>query len=539
MHFYGELKDALAVIEKPLMSAMRKVGELFGAGKMFLPQVVKSARVMKRAVAALEPYMPKGAEAAGPKVVLATVKGDVHDIGKNIVAVVLSCNGFRVEDLGVMVEPERIVEAARGAAVVGLSGLITPSLDEMARVVQMLEREGLRVPVMVGGATTSDLHAAVKLAPLYSGTVVRVEDAGLSAGVCSSLTSAESKRLFAAEVAAKYGKIRAEFERESAERAEKRKLLPYTEAVSKRFKCAFAGVEKMPELGAGTVPVDFKTLDMPWHMYLRTWNVGGAKLPADGGRADGLEGFFRDTFDMLGRVGEIARPKIRYALYAAESEGDDIALFDGDGRRVETLRLMRSQAPDSRGNCLCLSDYVPPAGSGARSFVGIYIATVGREAEDFCCSLKEAGDDYAYMTARTICDMAAEALSSRAQSEIFSPVFERAFPAHGGGCGCPACAAASSLRQIGVRPAVGYPSYPDHSEKAKFKRLLDSAETIGVDFTENFMMTPVSSVCAVWIPNPSAKYFTAEIGMDQLGEYARRKGCDPEKIRKYLSIKPR
>lgn len=185
---------------------------------MFLPQVVKSARVMKRAVAALEPYMPKGAEAAGPKVVLATVKGDVHDIGKNIVAVVLSCNGFRVEDLGVMVEPERIVEAARGAAVVGLSGLITPSLDEMARVVQMLEREGLRVPVMVGGATTSDLHAAVKLAPLYSGTVVRVEDAGLSAGVCSSLTSAESKRFFEAEVAAKYGKIRAEFERESAER---------------------------------------------------------------------------------------------------------------------------------------------------------------------------------------------------------------------------------------------------------------------------------------------------------------------------------
>lgn len=539
MHFYGELKDALAVIEKPLMSAMRKVGELFGAGKMFLPQVVKSARVMKRAVAALEPYMPKGAEAAGPKVVLATVKGDVHDIGKNIVAVVLSCNGFRVEDLGVMVEPERIIEAARGAAVVGLSGLITPSLDEMARVVQMLEREGLRVPIMVGGATTSDLHAAVKLAPLYSGTVVRVEDAGLSAGVCSSLTSAESKRLFAAEVAAKYGKIRAEFERESAERAEKRKLLPYPEAVSKRFKCAFAGVEKMPELGAGTVPVDFKTLDMPWHMYLRTWNVGGAKLPADGGRADGLEGFFRDTFDMLGRVGEIARPKIRYALYAAESEGDDIALFDGDGRRVETLRLMRSQAPDSRGNCLCLSDYVPPAGSGARSFVGIYIATVGREAEDFCRSLKEAGDDYAYMTARTICDMAAEALSSRAQSDIFSPVFDRAFPAHGGGCGCPACAAASSRRQIGVRPAVGYPSYPDHSEKAKFKRLLDSAETIGVDFTENFMMTPVSSVCAVWIPNPSAKYFTAEIGMDQLEEYARRKGCDPEKIRKYLSIKPR
>ena len=210
MHFYGELGNPLEVIEKPLMSAMRKVGELFGEGKMFLPQVVKSARVMKRAVAVLEPYMPKGAAASGPKVVVATVKGDVHDIGKNIVSVVLSCNGFRVEDLGVMVEPERIVEAARGADIVGLSGLITPSLDEMARVVQMLEREGLKVPVMVGGATTSDLHAAVKLAPLYSGTVVRVEDAGLSAGVCASLTSASTKKLFEAEVSARYGKIRAE-----------------------------------------------------------------------------------------------------------------------------------------------------------------------------------------------------------------------------------------------------------------------------------------------------------------------------------------
>ncbi len=538
MHFYGELKDALAVIEKPLMSAMRRVGELFGEGKMFLPQVVKSARVMKRAVAALDPYMPRGAAAAGPKVVLATVKGDVHDIGKNIVSVVLSCNGFRVEDLGVMVEPERIVEAARDAAIVGLSGLITPSLDEMARAVQMLEREGLRVPVMVGGAATSDLHAAVKLAPLYSGTVVRVEDAGLSAGVCASLASAASKRLFGAEVAARYGKIRAEFERDSAERAKKGRLLPYAEAVSKGLKCVFADVERMPELGAWTVSADFKTLEMPWHMYLRTWNVGGAKLPGDGGKSDGLEGFFKDTFDMLGRIGEIARPKIRYAVYAAESEGDDVALFDGSGR-VETLRFMRSQMPDSRGNCLCLSDYFPPAGSGGRSFIGMYVATVGRETEDFCRRLGDSGDSYAYMTARTICDMAAEALSSRAQSELFSPIFEAAFPSHGGGCGCPACAAAAPRNRAGIRPAVGYPSYPDHSEKAKFGRLLGSVETVGVGFTENFMMTPVSSVCAVWIPNPAAKYFTAEIGFDQLGEYARRKGVDPEKILKYLSIKPR
>lgn len=538
LHFYGEIKNPLEVIEKSLMSGMRKVGELFGAGKMFLPQVVKSARVMKRAVAALEPFMPKGAAASGPKIVIATVKGDVHDIGKNIVSVVLSCNGFRVVDLGVMVEPERIVEAARDAAVIGLSGLITPSLDEMARVVQMLERAGIKVPVMVGGATTSDLHAAVKLAPIYSGTVVRVEDAGLSAGVCSSLTSPTAKKLYKAEIAAKYGQIRADFERKNVESA-KVKILPYAEAVANKFKCEYADIETLPESGAKTLCVDFAKLELPWYMYLRTWRVGGVKIPADAGKSNGLEGFFKDTFNMLEKLKKIARPQIRYAFYKAASVGDDIELYE-NGTVVETLRFMRSQVANARGECLCLSDYVAPKDSAKNAFVGLYMATVGREAEAFCAELRNSGDDYAYVTARTICDMAAEALSIYAEDFIFAPMLAQIAADHALACHCQACEAApKNAKSRGVRAAVGYPSYPDHSEKAKFKKLLDSADSIGVDLTESFMMTPVSSVCAVWIPNPAAKYFNAEIGDDQLEAYAKRKNQSPAEAAKFLSVKPR
>ena len=538
LHFYGELKNPLDVIEKPLMSAMRRVGELFGEGKMFLPQVVKSARVMKRAVAALDPFMSKDAASSGPKVVMATVKGDVHDIGKNIVCTVLACNGFRVEDLGVMVEPEKIVEAARDAAVVGLSGLITPSLDEMARVLEMLEREGLKVPVMLGGATTSDLHTAVKLAPLYSGTVVRVEDAGVSAGVCSSLTSSSAK-LFEAEVAAKYGKIRAEFE--AKKRAESAvKLLPYADAIAKSAKCDFADLPPLPESDSETLEVPFAELEMPWYMYLRVWNLSGAKLPGDGGKSNGLEGFFADTFDMLEKIGKIARPKIVYGIYNARSTGEDIELESGGGV-LETLRFMRSQTPDSRGECLSLADFLPPKQSGKNGFVGLYIATVGREAEDFCLSLKAEGDDYGYVMARAICDMSAEALSEYAGRKIFAPVFAKVAEHHGADCHCPACehAARAASKNVGVRAAVGYGSYPDHSEKAKFARLLGARESVGVELTENYMMTPVSSVCAIWIPNPSAKYFTAEIGFDQLETYAARTGKSVDETLKYLSVKPR
>ena len=506
LEFLEELKTPLRVIEKPLMDSMKKVGELFGAGKMFLPQVVKSARVMKRAVAALEPFMESSATGSAPKVVLATVKGDVHDIGKNIVSVVLGCNGFRVEDLGVMVQPEAIVEAARDAAVIGLSGLITPSLDEMANTISALERAGIRVPVLVGGATTSDLHTAVKLAPLYSGTVVRVEDAGASAGVCADFTMGGKAEAFALSIAAAQQALRDKYEAEHANPPAHKKLLPLAEARSKKAVCDFSHVEKPPFTGVRTIGVPVSELkpDIPWNMYFRTWGVKDKAATED---------FCRDTLAMLERLAEVAKPKIRVGFFEAKPDGDDIALFE-NGTRIETLSLVRSQVENSRGECLCLADYVASEGD----YVAPFAATVGSEAEAFAKSFKDAGDDYSYMIAQTLCDALAEALSTYAQRAVFSD---------------------SPKERAGVRAAAGYASYPDHSEKAKFEKLLSLEESAGIKLTDNFMMTPKSSVAALWIANPSAKYFSAEIGQDQVRDYAERGGRAVEDVEKYMSVRAR
>ena len=507
--FLEELGEPLKVIEHPLMNSMRKVGELFGAGKMFLPQVVKSARVMKKAVAVLEPHMKASAANGGPKILLATVKGDVHDIGKNIVAVVLGCNGFNVTDLGVMVPPEKIAEAARNADVVGLSGLITPSLDEMANVIEVFEREGIRVPLMVGGATTSDLHTAVKLAPLYSGTVVRVEDASLSAGVCANFTMGSRRRAFELETAARQQKMREEYLAKNPDGASGGKILPLAEARAKRVSARHI-VESPPFFGAKTFDVPLEALEeiFPWAMYFNAWGVKGSA------RGDkNLEAFCADTLAMFERLKKVARPKIRAGIFRASRDGDDVKLFDGE-KHVETLRFARSQVPDSKGECACLSDYVE-----SEDFVGIYAATAGAEAENFADSFKAAGDEYSRMTVLTLCDSIAEALSSYSQKNIFSENSPR--------------------ERRGVRAAVGYPSYPDHSEKAKFEKLLNLRETLGITLTENFMMSPKSSVAAVWIANPSAKYFSPEIAEDQIADYAARTGRAVSDVRKYFSVKPK
>ncbi len=536
MHYYGELGEPLKVIEGPLMKAMKHVGELFGAGKMFLPQVVKSARVMKRAVATLEPYMSADASREGPKIVLATVKGDVHDIGKNIVAVVLGCNGFNVVDLGVMVPAEKIVEAAKDAAVVGLSGLITPSLDEMYTVLAAFEREGITVPVMVGGATTSDIHTAVKLAPVYSGTVVRVEDASLSAGVCSDLSNASRRRVYELEVAAKQEAMRNEYNSKNADGAES-KILPIEEARAKKFVGAFAESvrARMPFEGAKTFEVPLENLIdiLPWHMYFRAWNIGGAgsKRLEDLGRTEGLEDFFKDTLAILEKLKSVAKPKIRVRFFEANSDGDDIKLY---GAPEERLSLMRSQTPNSKGECLCVADYVAPESAGYRDVVAAFAATAGTEAEEFAMSFKDSGDNYSYMIVRSLSDMIAESLSTYSQNEIFSAAASHAKSA----CGCPACAAAAKSRQFGIRPAVGYPMYPDHTEKAKFEKLLQMCESAGIALTESYMMNPPSSICALWVGNPHAKYFNVSVASDQIKDYAKRNSRDIAAVERFLSIKP-
>ena len=511
LDFLSELKSPLKVIEKPLMASMKKVGELFGAGKMFLPQVVKSARVMKRAVSVLEPFMESAASGNGPKVVLATVKGDVHDIGKNIVSVVLGCNGFDVSDLGVMVQPETIVEAARNADVLGLSGLITPSLDEMANVLTALERAGIKIPVMVGGATTSDLHTAVKLAPLYSGTVVRVEDASLSAGVCADFTMGSRRRAFELEIAAFQQSLRDKYESEHTAKTASKKTLALSEARAKRAVSDFSHVSQPPFFGVKTFDVSIAEVEseIAWNLFFKVWGVKKSESKK-------VAEFCADALSMLEKLKSAAKPKIRAGFFQANSDGDDVALFE-NGRKIETLSFMRSQVENSRGECLCLSDWVAPLSSNVRDSVGLYAATAGAEAESFAQSFKASGDDYSYMLAQTLCDAVAEGLSTYAQKSIFS----------GGGA-----------MRAGVRAAVGYPSYPDHSEKAKFEKLLSLKDSIGLSLTDNYMMTPKSSVMAVWIANPSAKYFSAQIGDDQLEEYAARKNRPVGEIEKFISVKP-
>ena len=543
MHFYEVLKDPLKVIEKPLMGAMGRVGELFGEGKMFLPQVVKSARVMKAAVAALQPYIEANLSAKkGAKVVLATVKGDVHDIGKNIVGVVLACNGFDVEDLGVMVDSEDILKAARNASVVGLSGLITPSLDEMARVLQAFERAGLRVPVMVGGATTSDLHTAVKLAPLYSGTVVRVGDASLSAGVCAKLASKESLEVFSLETSAKQAAMRSEFERQNSDGSDCASgLLPISEARKNAFKCDWSESKRARPgfFGEKTFELPLSQIEdfLPWQMFFKTWSISstGSKVLSDLGKVEGLDCFFKDVLGVLTVLRHSIFPKIRVGIYEANSDGDDIVVRNGSGGEVR-LAFVRSQLPNSHGKCLCLSDFVAPKSAGFPDVVGLFAATAGVELDNIAQNYKNQGDDYRSMIVKTLGDSIAEALSQYAQEKIFTPMMPSAgasMPSVGVSAAytgaCHACG--------GIRPAVGYPSYPDHSEKAKFESLLHMKDSIDIELTQSYMMVPASSVSAVWIANPQARYFTPVVCRDQIEDYANRTHKDLREVLRYIKIK--
>ena len=527
LHYYRELGSAIAVIEKPLMGAMSKVGELFGEGKMFLPQVVKSARVMKRAVAALTPYMAASGERKGAKIVIATVKGDVHDIGKNIVRVVLSCNGYNVVDLGVMVEPEAILEAAKDADLVGLSGLITPSLDEMANVLRLFEREGLRVPVLVGGATTSRLHTAVKLAPEYSGIVERVGDASLMSGVCASLLGG-SKKSRMLEILAEQQKLRDDFSARQNSAAA-RKILPFEEAQKRAHRHILSRRREPPFEGAKTIDVPAEELErlMPWHIFFRTWGVKGKSLN-DSSDSPEMREFFADAAEAFELLKKTARPKIRAGIFAARSDGESIAVYCG-GAEVERLFFVRDQQPDENGECLSAADFVAAMDSPEEDFIGAYFATMGSEADALAARFAAEGDDYRAMLVRALSDCAAEALSEFARREVFKM-------RHASGCGCPSCGGGGQSPNAGICVACGYPMFPDHSQKAKLERLLSAKSEIGVELTSSFMMRPASSVAAVWIANPEAKYLTPKVSRGQIEAVARLSGVPAENLEKYISI---
>jgi 5-methyltetrahydrofolate--homocysteine methyltransferase len=538
------LDHPLSVIEGPLMRGMNIVGDLFGAGKMFLPQVVKSARVMKKAVAHLIPYLEAekargGGTTRHPRILLATVKGDVHDIGKNIVGVVLQCNNFEVIDLGVMVPAARILEAAREQQVdlVGLSGLITPSLDEMAFVAGELERNGFRTPLLIGGATTSRVHTAVRIAPRYSAPVVHVLDASRAVGVAAALTSPDQVGRYAGEVRREYEAIR--LEREG--RAREERLLSWDDARKRRVAIAWNGTPPPVPFTRGVqsfrdYPLEELVERIDWTPFFQSWELRGhyPDLLTDPEVGPAASALFRDARRLLERI---VREKLLTAhgvvgFFPGNSVGEDIELYTGPDRRttlavVHTLRQQMVKSGD-RPN-LALADFVAPLETGLPDHLGMFAVTTGHGVAELVERFEHAHDDYSAILVKALADRLAEAfaerLHERVRKEFWGYARDESLPND----------ALIREQYQGIRPAPGYPACPDHTEKATIFRLLDAPGQAGITLTENFAMSPASSVAGYYFWHPEARYFgVGRIGRDQVADYARRKGMDLAAVQRWL-----
>jgi 5-methyltetrahydrofolate--homocysteine methyltransferase len=535
----------IEVIEGPLMDGMNVVGDLFGAGKMFLPQVVKSARVMKQAVAHLVPYIEaekaKSGEAgrAKGKLVLATVKGDVHDIGKNIVAVVLQCNNYEVVNLGVMVPAETILETARkeNADVIGLSGLITPSLEEMTHVAREMERARLKLPLLIGGATTSRAHTAVKIAPNYSGPVVYVVDASRSVPAVQSLLSANADA-YVAEVRADYEKVRAQHR----EKKGPGPLHPIARARELGHKTDWAAyVPPVPAKPGLTVLRRYPLAELAdyidWGPFFQAWELYGPypKILDDPKVGETARKVFAEGRETLSRVvrENLLEANGVFALYpAAQVNGDDIEIYSDAERRqvLMTWRNLRQQnhKPQGRAN-LCLADFVAPRASGVRDWVGAFaVSTGGIEAR--IAELEKKGDDYNAIMLKVLADRLAEAFAERLHERVRREFWGYASDER---------LSNSELigeRYRGIRPAPGYPACPDHTAKGALFRLLDAERNAGMKLTESFAMLPASSVSGFYLSHPEASYFAVgKVGRDQVEDYARRSGISMGEAEKWLA----
>ena len=524
----------LDVIEGPLMDGMQVVGDLFGAGKMFLPQVVKSARVMKKAVAWLTPYIEEdlaggGRQSAG-KVVLATVKGDVHDIGKNIVGVVLRCNGYEVIDLGVMAPLEDILETAQRehADAIGLSGLITPSLDEMCRVAARLEADAFTLPLLIGGATTSKMHTALKIAPAYGGPVVHVPDASRAVGVVGALLGGDRDG-FAAGVKSEYAALRG---RHASGRGAAGRM-GLEAARANRVPIDWSGfTAPLPRRPGLTVFDNHDLSDLvgyiDWTPFFRTWELAGAypRILDDDVVGEAARALYDDARAMLDRlVGEAWTTARGVAgLWPAHADGDDIAIFDapGDSRPAARFHMLRQQMSRGAGAArpnFCLADFVAPAGSGAADWLGGFAVTAGAGIEKMAESFEAAGDDYSAIMVKALGDRLAEAFAERLHEQVRKDLW--------GYAPDEACTNRELIAEAyrGIRPAPGYPACPDHTEKATLFHLLDATANTGISLTESFAMTPASSVSGFYFAHPDARYFgVGRIERDQVADYAARKG---------------
>ena len=533
----------LEVIEGPLMGGMRHVGDLFGEGKMFLPQVVKSARVMKKAVAYLTPFMEKEKEAAGDKskgagkILMATVKGDVHDIGKNIVGVVLACNGYEVIDLGVMVPCEKILAEAKshGVDVIGLSGLITPSLDEMVTVAEEMTREKFEIPLLIGGATTSAAHTAVKIAPAYSGSVVHVIDASRVVGVAQKLLSPENRGAYLTQVQADQAKARKDYETRRAAQ----KLLSIGDARKRAAKFDWSKEPERPEFLGVKVFEDFPLRELAeyidWSPFFHAWELRGRFPKIFDDPVVGVESrkLYEDAQILLEKILTDKRVRARgvMAFFPANSEGDDIVLYEDDARKKVRARVhgLRQQMARSDGEPnRCLSDFVAPVSSGKKDYLGAFAVTAGHGVEDWAKELEKGNDDYQAIMLKALADRCAEAFAEK-MHEIARQAW---------GFGKREGLSKEDLideKYRGIRPAAGYPACPDHTEKRGLMALLNAEESVGIHLTENCAMTPASSVSGLYFGHPEARYFAVgPVGRDQVEDYASRKGVTVGEAERWL-----
>jgi 5-methyltetrahydrofolate--homocysteine methyltransferase len=531
---------SIEVIEGPLMGGMNEVGDLFGSGKMFLPQVVKSARVMKKAVAVLSPYIEKESEGedrkmAG-KIILATVKGDVHDIGKNIVGVVLSCNNYQVIDLGVMVPAEKIIDTAVNEKVdfIGLSGLITPSLEEMVHVASEMERRKINLPLLVGGATTSEIHTAVKIAPAYSKSVIHVKDASKAAGVLSSLLKGDNS-LYLKDIKEKYNRLR----EDHASHQKEKVLLTLEDARQNKLFTDWKSVKIYKPIKQGISLIEELDLEeiaryIDWTFFFFAWKLSG-KYPAifdDPVKGEEAMKLFADAQKYLQEIFDRKLLKANgvFGLFPAVSDGDDVKVFsEKDKNEVKTVfRFLRNQEQKEKGvPNLSLSDFIAPETSGLTDFIGAFVVTASLD-NDALGSYKD--DDYALIMIRILTDRLAEAaaeyLHAKIRREYWGYVPDEELSIED----------MLKVRYKGIRPAPGYPACPDHSEKRTIFDLLDAEKLIGAGLTENFAMTPPASVSGYLFSHLSSSYFNiGRIGQDQLRDYASRKKISVEEAAKWLA----
>ena len=533
----------IEVIEGPLMDGMNVVGDLFGAGKMFLPQVVKSARVMKQAVGHLVPFIEDekdGDVRSNGKILMATVKGDVHDIGKNIVGVVLACNNFEVVDLGVMVPTEKIIQTAieEDVDIIGLSGLITPSLDEMVHVASELQRQGVKKPLMIGGATTSKAHTAVKIEPQYQDDLsIYVADASRSVSIATRLMNAELKKELVSETTTEYQKVRERHEK----RGSKRALLSYQDAVDNRFQPDWSNyTPPVPRFTGVRVfdDYDLKTLVqyIDWTPFFITWDLAGKfpRILEDDIVGEAATSLYNDAQVMLKALIEnkLIQARAVIGLWPANQVNmDDIAVYpDGNKQNAKVLHQLRQQTPrpDDKPN-YCLSDFVAPLETGLDDYLGGFVVTAGIGADELARSYEDKGDDYNSIMVKALADRLAEAFAEHMHERIRKEFWGYAVSEHLDN------EALIREKYSGIRPAPGYPACPDHTEKASLFELLQAEENTSVALTEHFAMMPAASVSGWYFSHPESKYFgLGKIGSDQLADYAKRKGISLSEAERWL-----